>query len=68
MFPSFLISQRPRDGLPKGPADVEPCLTWRAGIVMVGDELLHGKVEDVNTPFLCKELRNIGWSVRKVRS
>jgi FAD synthetase len=32
----------------------------------VGDEILSAKVEDLNTPFLCRELRAIGWSVQKV--
>ncbi len=32
-----------------------------------GDEILSAKVEDVNTQFLCAELRAIGWRVKKVR-
>lgn len=41
-------------------------MSWVAGIVVIGDEMLSGKVEDTNTPFLCKELHRIGWTVRKV--
>jgi molybdopterin-biosynthesis enzyme MoeA-like protein len=36
-------------------------------IVVIGVEMLSGKVEDTNTPFLCRELHEIGWTVRKVR-
>ncbi|PNH11162.1 putative FAD synthase [Tetrabaena socialis] len=41
-------------------------LTRSAAIVVVGDELLSGKVEDVNARFLCKELRSMGWQVARV--
>ena len=41
-------------------------LTRSAAIVVVGDEVLAAKVQDVNTPFLCSELRAIGWRVCKV--
>lgn len=37
-----------------------------AGVIIVGDEILAAKVEDVNTRFLCKELRVAGWRVCKV--
>jgi len=33
---------------------------------LVGDEILAAKVQDTNTPFLCGELRAIGWRVCKV--
>lgn len=35
-------------------------------LVIIGDEILSGKVEDVNTPFLCRELHAIGWQIAKV--
>ena len=35
--------------------------------VVVGDEILAARVEDVNTRFLCGELRALGWRVCKVR-
>lgn len=41
-------------------------LTRSAAIIVVGDEVLAAKVQDVNTPFLCSELRAIGWRVCKV--
>ena len=40
--------------------------TRTAAIVVVGDEILAAKVQDVNTHFLCSELRAIGWRVCKV--
>lgn len=45
---------RRAESLPATPADVEPCITLRAGIVVVGDEILSGKVNDANTPYLCR--------------
>ena len=45
---------------------VTKSLTRSAAIIVVGDELLAAKVQDVNTPFLCSELRAIGWRVCKV--
>ena len=41
-------------------------LTRTAAIIMVGDEILSGKVADTNTHFLCQELHGIGWHVAKV--
>lgn len=37
-----------------------------AALLIIGDEILSAKVEDVNTRFLCAELRAIGWRVCKV--
>ncbi len=37
-----------------------------AALVIIGDEILSGKVDDVNTPFLCRELHAIGWQIAKV--
>ena len=37
-----------------------------AGLVIIGDEILAAKVEDLNTAFLCGELRAIGWRVKQV--
>ncbi|KXZ50142.1 hypothetical protein GPECTOR_17g778 [Gonium pectorale] len=47
-----------------GPGGSE--LTKSAAIVIIGDELLSGKVEDVNARFLCRELRSLGWQVLRV--
>ena len=37
-----------------------------AAIIIIGNEVLSGKVEDANTPFLCRELRALGVDVRRV--
>uniref|UniRef100_A0A7S3QYH2 FAD synthase n=1 Tax=Dunaliella tertiolecta TaxID=3047 RepID=A0A7S3QYH2_DUNTE len=39
---------------------------FTAALVIVGDELLSGKVSDTNTTFLCQELRSIGCEVVRV--
>jgi molybdenum cofactor synthesis domain-containing protein len=37
-----------------------------AGILIIGNEILSGKVQDTNSTFLCKELRSLGVDVRKI--
>jgi hypothetical protein len=37
-----------------------------AGLLIIGDEILSAKVADANSPFLCRELRALGWTVSKV--
>ncbi|MDP3937486.1 MAG: competence/damage-inducible protein A [Deltaproteobacteria bacterium] len=37
-----------------------------AGIVIIGNEILSGKVQDANSPFLCTELRALGVEVQKI--
>lgn len=37
-----------------------------AGILIIGNEILSGKVQDANSPFLCRELRELGVDVRKI--
>ncbi len=37
-----------------------------AGIVLIGNEILSGKINDVNAAFLCRELRALGVEVRKI--
>jgi molybdenum cofactor synthesis domain-containing protein len=39
-----------------------------AAIVAIGNELLSGKIADTNTPFLLRELRDLGLPVREVRT
>ena len=36
------------------------------GLVVIGDELLSGMVEDVNGRFLCRELHALGWRTSRV--
>jgi len=37
-----------------------------AGIIIIGNEILSGKVVDTNSPYLCQELRALGVDVRRV--
>jgi len=37
-----------------------------AGIVVIGNEILSGKVVDTNSPYLCQELRALGVNVRRI--
>ena len=37
-----------------------------AGILLIGNEILSGKVVDANASYLCRELRALGVSVRKI--
>ena len=37
-----------------------------AGIVVIGNEILSGKVVDANSPYLCQELRPLGVDVQRV--
>jgi molybdenum cofactor synthesis domain-containing protein len=37
-----------------------------AGIVLIGNEILSGKVADVNAAYLCRELRALGVDVRRI--
>jgi molybdenum cofactor synthesis domain-containing protein len=37
-----------------------------AGIILVGNEILSGKIVDANASYLCKELRALGVEVRRI--
>ncbi len=37
-----------------------------AGILIIGNEILSGKVKDTNSPYLCEELRSIGVDVERI--
>lgn len=37
-----------------------------AGIIVVGNEVLSGKVTDLNSPYLCRELRTLGVDVERI--
>src|SRR5262250_2861247 len=37
-----------------------------AGIILVGNEILSGKIADVNAVDLCRELRALGVDVRRI--
>ncbi len=40
--------------------------TNTAGIIIIGDEILSGKVHDVNSYFLAQELRSLGVDVKRI--
>ena len=37
-----------------------------AGIILIGNEILSGKIEDANAAYLCRELRALGVDVRRI--
>src|SRR5438132_378109 len=37
-----------------------------AGIIVIGNEILSGKTRDENSPYLVRELRDLGVDVRKI--
>src|SRR5256886_4041194 len=37
-----------------------------AGIILVGNEILSGKIVDANAAYLCRELRQLGVDVRRI--
>ena len=37
-----------------------------AGIVLVGNEILSGKIADANAAYLCREIRALGVDVRHI--
>jgi len=37
-----------------------------AGILIIGNEILSGKVQDANSPYLCRELRTLGVEVKRI--
>ena len=38
----------------------------RAGVLIIGNEILSGKVVDLNSPYLCRELRALGVEVDRI--
>ena len=38
----------------------------RAGIILIGNEILSGKIRDTNAHWLCSELRGLGVDVRRI--
>lgn len=49
-------------------ANDRPAFTSSAILIIIGDEILSGKVADQNAQFLCQELFLLGWRVIKARS
>src|ERR1700682_6690631 len=45
---------------------MDPPMGRTAGIILIGNELLSGKVVDANAVYLCRELRALGVDVRRI--
>ncbi len=45
---------------------VYPARMSSAGILVIGNEILSGKVTDTNSPYLCRELRDLGVEVDRI--
>src|SRR5881409_2569553 len=43
-----------------------PSADRTAGIIVIGNEILSGKVVDTNSPYLTRELRKLGVTVRRI--
>lgn len=41
-------------------------MTTTAGILIIGNEILSGKTQDTNSPYLCRELRALGVEVKRI--
>jgi molybdenum cofactor synthesis domain-containing protein len=37
-----------------------------AGILIIGNEILSGKIQDANSPYLCRELRALGVEIKRI--
>lgn len=46
--------------------DSQSIITKSAGIIIIGNEILSGKVQDINSYFLISELRSLGVSLQRV--
>ncbi len=51
-------------GSPPGDPAMESVKT--AGIIIIGNEILSGRVQDTNSPFLASELRDLGMSLMRI--
>ena len=53
---------------PRAPPGATPrgLLTRAAAVVLVGDELLSGRVADANGAYVCRALRSAGWAAARV--
>src|SRR5262245_3195947 len=45
---------------------IPPGMPKTAGIILVGNEILSGKIEDANAAYLCRELRTLGVDVGRI--
>src|SRR4051812_12042095 len=45
---------------------IDQQMSKTAGIIVIGNEILSGKTRDENSPYLVRELRELGVDVRKI--
>jgi molybdenum cofactor synthesis domain-containing protein len=45
---------------------IRPAMPKTAGIILIGNEILSGKIQDANAVYLCRELRALGVDVRRI--
>lgn len=67
LLPDARLERAGRSTLERGHSSVVSMTGGlRAGVVIIGDEILAAKVEDLNTRFLCSEMRRVGISLQRV--
>ena len=49
-----------------GDVKIATVMPKTAGILLIGNEILSGKITDVNAAYLCRELRPLGVDVRRI--
>lgn len=49
----------------RGAPQLGAALSYSAALVIIGDELLNGRVRDENSPFLTAQLHALGWRVAR---
>src|SRR5215468_10549523 len=45
---------------------IDQLMSKTSGIIVIGNEILSGKTRDENSPYLVRELRDLGVDVRKI--
>jgi molybdenum cofactor synthesis domain-containing protein len=66
ILPSRADGSRPGPWSTRAPCYHVGPMAKTAGIVLIGNEILSGKVVDANAAYLCRELRGLGVAVRKI--
>jgi molybdenum cofactor synthesis domain-containing protein len=54
------------DSAPAASVESSPAMGKTAGILLIGNEILSGKITDTNAAYLCRELRLLGVDVRRL--
>jgi molybdenum cofactor synthesis domain-containing protein len=50
----------------RGPVRYAASVVPSAGILIIGNEILSGKIQDTNSPYLCRQLRALGVDVERI--